>query len=107
MLVSVINLTQAARSAAIAAQAAYEANDSPTTEAQDATTAATDEQGIVKFKCPTADGTTCVTVTNSPGTNYTLQELTTVKIFESVDPYIPIVPSITVSGTATAQSETG
>ncbi|MGH7640816.1 MAG: TadE/TadG family type IV pilus assembly protein [Candidatus Dormibacteria bacterium] len=101
MLAESITLTQAARSAALAAANDYAAGNF-SDEVHDATVAAQDEQGGSAFTCP---GHNCVSVNNLSGVNYPGQTMAVVVITQSIDPFIPIVPQITVTGTATAQGD--
>lgn len=102
MLVTAINLTQAARTAAIAVEG--DANEPAATVDQTALQAAQDEQGGgTPITCTYSS---CVSVKFPYGTYDTQQQLAEVKLFESIQPFIPLFPHITVSGTATAATNT-
>lgn len=105
MLVTVINLTQAARAGAIAAAADYASGDTVAQQTSDAHTASYDEQGgagsiscTPSSKVPSG----CVGVSDGTGTEFPSQRLAVVTLWETVHPFIPLFPGITVTGTATA-----
>lgn len=104
MLVTAIGLTQAARAGAIAAASDYGAGDSVAQQTTDARTATYDEQGGAgSITCKAGGGIPvgCVSVTDTNGTDFPIQQLAVVKVWETIDPFIPLFPGITVTGTAT------
>jgi Flp pilus assembly protein TadG len=105
MLATSIDLTQAARSGAIAAAADYGAGDTIVQQTTDARTAAYDEQGGAgSITCQSSAKVPvgCVGVTDTPGADYPGQNLAVVTVWKTLDLYVPLFPNITVSGTATA-----
>jgi Flp pilus assembly protein TadG len=105
MLATSIDLTQAARSGAIAAAADYGAGDTIVQQTTDARTAAYDEQGgagSITCKSSAKVPAGCVGVTDTPGADYPGQNLAVVTVWKTLDLYVPLFPNITVSGTATA-----
>ena len=105
MLVTAIDLTQAARSGAVAAAADYGAGDTLVQQTNDARTAAYDEQGgagSITCKPSAKVPVGCVSVADTAGTDYPGQNLAVVTVWRTLDLYVPLFPDITVSGTATA-----
>ncbi len=105
MLVTSIDLTQAARSGAVAAAADYGAGDTIVQQTNDARTAAYDEQGgagSITCKSSGKVPVGCVSVADTPGADYPGQNLAVVTVWKTLDLYVPLFPNITVSGTATA-----
>ena len=105
MLVTAIDLTQAARSGAVAAAADYGAGDTIVQQTNDARTAAYDEQGgagSITCKPSAKVPVGCVSVADTAGTDYPGQDLAVVTVWRTLDLYVPLFPDITVSGTATA-----
>ncbi|HVB53463.1 MAG TPA: TadE family protein [Candidatus Acidoferrales bacterium] len=105
MLVSAIDLTQAARAAVIQDQADYNGNN-PAAQLGDAQTAAAAEMGIHSLAC-NANGSSiplgCAAVVDYPDPK-SGQHLVEVRLWQSITPFIPIIPSITVSAQATEAS---
>lgn len=102
MLVSAIDLTQAARAGAQAVQGDLQQGDSTAQQLSDARTAIAQELGVSSLSCG-GRGTAgkCVTLTN-PGTSGPGQTLATVTVWRSVDTFIPVFGSVmTVSASAT------
>lgn len=102
MLVSAIDLTQAARAGAQAVQGDLQQGDGTAQQLSDARTAIAQELGVGSLSCG-GRGTSgkCVTLT-SPGTSGPGQTLATVTVWRSVDTFIPVFGSVmTVSATAT------
>jgi len=105
MLMTAIDLTQAARAGAIAAASDYGAGQTLTQQTRDARTAIYDEQGgagSISCKPRGAIPTGCVSVQDTPGVHYPGQQLAVVTVWEAIDPFVPFFSGITVSGTATA-----
>ncbi len=101
MLVTTINLTQAARFAAIS----VEGDSADTTTFVDSTAMQAADQNEGGAGAITCSGSTaCASVSYPNGTEFPDQQLAVVTLTESVQPYIPLFPKITVSGTATAQA---
>lgn len=109
MLVSAINLTQAARSGAVQAIADYNGDlTSPSTEATDASTAAEQELGVTSLTCkgdPSGSSTLpCLSVSHISGTTSGETQIK-VRIWQSIVPFLPLIPSVTVSAYATAGTD--
>jgi Flp pilus assembly protein TadG len=105
MLVTVINLTQAARAGAIAAASDLGAGHSVAVQTADAYTATYDEQGgagSIHCKAGGKVPAGCVAVQDGTGTEFPGQRLAVVTVWETINPYIPLFPGITVTGTATS-----
>jgi len=107
MLITAINLTQAARAGAVAAQAGYTANDpisGDPSQTGDALQAATQELGVASISCRAGGGVPsgCVLVSNGTGST-SGEALVTVTLWQTVNTFVPVFGNpITVSATATA-----
>lgn len=112
MIITAINVTQAARAAAVAAASDYAKDPSDvSTQTTDASTAANDEEGgASSIKCsgggvPTGVSPQCVAVTDiaagTGGLENDQVDLVQVKVYQSITPFIPIFPSLAVSSEAT------
>ncbi|MGH7697168.1 MAG: TadE/TadG family type IV pilus assembly protein [Candidatus Dormibacteria bacterium] len=121
MLVADINITQAARAGATAAEYQYNngntiggsapatlpcsAGNPPSPEVCWATTAAEQELGS-PLQC-TAGGsvpTGCLTVSQFPDPTYNSgEELVQVAVWDSITPYLPLFPRVTIKAVATAE----
>lgn len=104
MLMAAIDITQAARAAATAAQGDYKQGDSQTTQLTDARNAAQQELGVNPIKCASGGSVPvkCVAVAgaNTVASGETLVKVT---VWETVNTFVPILgPAMTVSASATA-----
>ncbi len=103
MLVAGIDLTQAARAGAVAAQAAYDGGTYPA-ELPDAITAAQQEMGVTSLTCTSGGGVpaSCAQVTNSTDPS-SGQSLVKVNLWETIDPFVPLFAhGLTIKVEATA-----
>ncbi len=118
MLVTDINITQAARAGAVAAQ--YQYNQSNTTtgtppatttctatspEICFATVAAEQELGVTSIPCKVTGSVPsgCLQVTFTQD-SVSGQPMTQVTVWDTIQPYIPIFPGVTIKANATAPS---
>ncbi|MGA9776140.1 MAG: TadE family protein [Candidatus Dormiibacterota bacterium] len=105
MLMAAIDITQAARAGASAAQGDYKQGDSPATQLADARTSAQQELGVGSIRCQSGGSVPvgCVSVSPPTISSTSGETLITVRVWETVDTFVPILgPAMTVSGTATA-----
>ena len=109
MLMTDISLTQAARAAAIAAAQDYAANDPVANQTTDARTAANDELGGAGSLTCAGTGVPagCVQVTDlvagsDPKMENNVINLVKVKVWQTIDPFVPLLNGITIEAEAVA-----
>jgi Flp pilus assembly protein TadG len=108
MIITGIEVTQAARAAAVTAAADDAQGTGVVTQTTDAAQSANDEEGGAgSIHCSgTGVPTGCVEVTDLPAGSATLENsevnLVQVNVWQKIDPFIPLLPPLNVSSEATA-----
>ncbi|HEY6537555.1 MAG TPA: TadE family protein [Candidatus Dormibacteraeota bacterium] len=101
MLVAAIDLTQAARAATVTVVSDVSNNDNQTTEEQDGLDSANGELGQ-NIQCTgQGDEGRCIAIATPTGGD-SGQPLVQVTLWQSITPFVPLFPNITISSQATS-----